>query len=45
MIQNLLELDEIRLDALNRFQMQKTKVVKYYSKNVMVKFIEQGELV
>ncbi|XP_038695475.1 uncharacterized protein LOC119992754 [Tripterygium wilfordii] len=45
MMQNLLELDEIRLDALNRIEVQKTKIAKSYNKRVVVKSFEPGELV
>ncbi|XP_038708525.1 uncharacterized protein LOC120003576 [Tripterygium wilfordii] len=45
MIQNLLELDKIRLDSLNRIEIQKRKVAKCYNKRIVAKSFEQEELV
>ncbi|XP_038722018.1 uncharacterized protein LOC120014171 [Tripterygium wilfordii] len=45
MMQNLLELNEIRLDALNRIKIQKAKAAKCYNKRVMAKSFDREELV
>ncbi|XP_038685761.1 uncharacterized protein LOC119985541 [Tripterygium wilfordii] len=45
MMQNLLELDEIILDALTRIEIQKAKVAKCYNKRVVAKSFEREELV
>ena len=45
MIRNLLDLDDIKCDALNRLEAQKRKIAKEYNLIVMAKSFRKGELV
>lgn len=43
--QDLLELDELKLDVLDRLRVQKQKMTKFYNKKVISKFFSLGELI
>ncbi|CAI9771431.1 unnamed protein product [Fraxinus pennsylvanica] len=45
LVQNLLELDELKLDVLDRLQVQKQRMTKFYNKKVIAKSFSLGELV
>ncbi|KAL2512858.1 Uncharacterized protein Adt_18458 [Abeliophyllum distichum] len=43
--QSLLELDKIKLDILDKLQVQKQKMAKYYNRKFVAKFFRLGDLV